>query len=224
PVDEYSELAQIGYVMDEENGYRLWFDDGEYYYVELYGSLLKEKDGFSGDLWLFIETPDEEFDQRLLTFTDFGYKALFGIPVPNIRATIAMSDLIDAFAGKEDSDIDFVSSLAEALTLFDMEFFRNAEFHYDLVSNDKEFGCEFRVVDEPQKSSVSFAVRGFRKSGELKAPTGESVEFEEIDDETKQVLTAEFKKGLEDILAKLQGLGYDLSWMEPYIATVRFTG
>ncbi|MDR1062267.1 MAG: hypothetical protein LBL83_13905, partial [Clostridiales bacterium] len=221
--------GEFGFAADPALGYSSWVksSDKSVELVELHGSLATGPDGLDGDMHLRMVDAEsgEAFEMKLLDFSGLAQALPAGSSAGagsagaggerHFRLSMAVSDLLDAFAGKEDSAISWVSDGAYALAEPSAEFFRGAVFSIDIPYGGQQPGSavEFRAEDAARGASValSFGARP-SSSGAPARPEGEALDADALsyDESLQQELRDDLMDGANAVIDKAVGQGYDI--------------
>jgi len=237
--------SQFGFITAPNSGYSFWFNDFSYVSYqevedlnslsyeypgigdryEVYGALNSDARGLSGDLRLSIHDAynEEDFDAKLMSFSDLNMKALFGIPMLTGRFSVSMSDIYEAFDGKESSNIRTVWEMAYALKDFEeTPFVKDIDFDLILEGTGSDYSISFIATDLMRDSDVSLSFKFYSMIKTLSPPTGDRFDIEnassmELMQLSSNVMTNAFAK-----IDELTDMGYDLAWLkEDIMALIR---
>jgi hypothetical protein len=221
----FADGEEYGFVADPASGYVAWANT-PYSGTELRGSLAAGADGLDGDAHLRIEDAEsgEVFEMKLFDFSGLP----LALPLPagagagaagagerHFRLSVAASDLLDAFAGKEDSGISGVSDMAYTFGDPRAEFFRGAVFSIDVPYGGQRLGSsvEFKAEDASRGASVALKLGAAAvPSGSPSRPEGEALDVDALsyDESLQAALRDELLDGAGAVIDKAVGQGYDI--------------
>ena len=235
--------GQCGFLIIPNEVYSFWFNDmsnidagvptakdgvtvykypgyGDRY--EVYGELNDNAAGTSGDLRFFMRDDyyNEEFDAKLLSFSDLNMKAVFGIPFVTGAFTMSMADLNNAFSGKTSSQIDFVREMAYAMdSVNQLPFIKDLAVTIELKATDSDYTTSLILEAPTRQSSISLSARFYALDKTISPPVGERLAMDSIDSETQMQLGLEVLSAMTAKIDELSLMGYDVSWLKDLLAS-----
>jgi hypothetical protein len=236
-VSNPSDSTQYGYAAVNDAGYTFWINDfsySEYEEIkdqppahkdigareryEFCGELRSSASGISGDLRIKARASDDEFYEKLLTFTDLNLQTTYGRPAITGKINVKMRDIFDAFYGKGSSGITFVWQMAYAMDDLDnMPFIKNLDFGLELDSTANDYSMKLKAADSASGSSIALSFRAYMLSKSPEPLRGERFDIANASPEAVVGLLNDVMGNLDTKLDELLYAGYDLTWVKPLI-------
>ena len=235
-----SEADVYGFVSVPGYGYAFWYDNmyysdyeeyenqlpshasfGQGERFEVHGLLNSTPTGYTGDLRLHLRDGDHSFDEKIMSFSNLGVKALFGAPVPTGSFTVNMNELYNAFAGNELSMISFVSQMAYNMQdLDDIPMIKNMEFTLDLEATSNEYLARITARDASMNSSIAMMFKCYFINKAISPPRGDRMNVDDFDADSGEVmaLMLEVNANLNAKIDELVSMGYDVEWLKPLLS------
>ncbi|MDR1438880.1 MAG: hypothetical protein LBJ10_02350, partial [Clostridiales bacterium] len=215
---------QFGFAADAAKGYSIWIntdpgDGAGQVDVEFYGSTSVAAGGrIEGDARLRDAEGGEVFDMKLFDFSILPPQDAPGERRLDYTITAGVGGLVDAFSGKEDSEIMWVADMARSLAGNPMaEFFRGAVFTIDVSSVGWPGSSHVALRAEDSAKGASAELRfGMGAAPAAPArPSGEVFDAGSLysDPAAAQELLAEIMGGANGLLDDAAAMGYDLEWL-----------